>query len=48
MDSTRPISERERERQRKEVERQVREGELTKAAGSKLLETLKSPSVIRE
>ncbi|WP_407572126.1 hypothetical protein [Deinococcus altitudinis] len=48
MNSTRPISERERERQRQEVERQVREGQLTKAAGSKLLEALKSPSVIRE
>lgn len=48
MNSTKPISERERERQRKEVERQVQAGELTKAAGSKLLESLKSPSVIRE
>ncbi len=44
----RPISERERERQRQEVVRKVREGELTKTAGDKLLETLKSPTVIRE
>ena len=44
----RPLSERERERQRQEVERKVREGELTRAQGNKLLETLKSPNVIRE
>jgi len=46
--SSRPISERERERQRQEVEKKVREGELTRTAGNKLLESLKSPSIIRE
>lgn len=48
MPQPRPISEHERQRQRQEVERKVKEGELTKQAGDKLLESLKSPSVIRE
>ena len=44
----RPISERERERQRRDIERQVRDGELTRHAADKLLESLKRPPVIRE
>lgn len=41
-------STREEQKRRREIERAVEEGELSRAAADKLLEALKHPQVIRE